>query len=176
MMSTSFSASCLRIANISSCLRIVLAFSISCSSANARSSGGDLDFRSCSFISRMRVVLRGVSAGALKTNGAGGGIRKEGRRSWVSAGILRGLTPMRRWSNTPDRDSTASAYVRWDAVNIRKNTRICKSGPQRRLAAAGTSPVLVKGSERLHHREDHDNDHEGGGYLVENPKEFRGFP
>src|ERR1043165_7114438 len=93
MMSTSFSASCLRIANISSCLRIVLAFSISCSSANARSSGGDLDFRSCSFISRMRVVLRGCPPAPKNKLGRAEKVRKEGRRSWVSAGILRGPNP-----------------------------------------------------------------------------------
>ncbi len=47
-------ASCLRMANISSCLRMVLAFSTSCSSAKERSSAGVLDLRSWSFISRMR--------------------------------------------------------------------------------------------------------------------------
>src|SRR5262249_1081319 len=51
----SFEASCLRIANISSCLRIVEAFSTWCSSAKASNSVGDLDLRSWSFISRMRV-------------------------------------------------------------------------------------------------------------------------
>ena len=75
-------------ANISSCLRMVLAFSISCSSAKARSSGGDLDFRSCSFISRMRVVLEGMTAGVLKTNGAGGKVGRKGAGLWeVLAGI-----------------------------------------------------------------------------------------
>src|SRR5215468_1806328 len=66
MMSTSRLASCLRIANISSCLRMVLAFSTSSSSANVRSSVGDLDFKSWSFISRMRVVLGGYLAGAFQ--------------------------------------------------------------------------------------------------------------
>src|SRR3954464_5512778 len=102
MMSTSFKASCLRIANISSCLRIVLAFSISCSSANARSSGGDLDFRSWSFISRMRVVLKGVSAGALKQTvraerygrkGAGLGCRLGLRRPHPDAPVVQYAGP-----------------------------------------------------------------------------------
>ena len=37
-----------------------------------------------------------------------------------------GLTLMRRWSKYGDRGSTASAYVRRDAVNIRKDKQICK--------------------------------------------------
>src|SRR5262245_41808092 len=53
MMSTSCVASCFRIANISSCLRIVLAFSTWCSSANTTRSAGVLDLRSWSFISRI---------------------------------------------------------------------------------------------------------------------------
>src|SRR6516165_8246453 len=56
-MSISFWASCLRIANISSCLRMVEAFSTLCSSAKPSNSVGDLDLRSWSFISRMRVIL-----------------------------------------------------------------------------------------------------------------------
>ena len=57
MMSISFWASCLRIANINSCLRMVEAFSTLCSSAKPSNSMGDLDLRSWSFISRMRVIL-----------------------------------------------------------------------------------------------------------------------
>src|SRR5262249_4928119 len=57
MMSMSFAASCFRMANINSCLRIVDAFSTLCSSAKPSNSTGDLDLRSCSFISRMRVFL-----------------------------------------------------------------------------------------------------------------------
>src|SRR5512139_1499646 len=53
MISTSWVASCFRMANISSCLRMVLAFSTWCSSAKATSSGGVLDFKSWSFISRI---------------------------------------------------------------------------------------------------------------------------
>src|SRR5262245_64922401 len=70
MMSISLVASCLRMANISSCLRMVLAFSISCSSAKAKSSGGVLDFRSCNFISRMRVFLGGYCPAPDKKNDA----------------------------------------------------------------------------------------------------------
>ena len=65
MMSISWVASCLRIANISSCLRMVLAFSTSCSSAKDTSSAGVLDLRSWSFISRIGVVLwKCLSGGA----------------------------------------------------------------------------------------------------------------
>src|SRR5215475_4276170 len=53
MMSTSLVASCFRMANISSCLRMVLAFSTWCSSAKASNSVGDLTLRSWSFISRI---------------------------------------------------------------------------------------------------------------------------
>src|ERR1700689_4941197 len=53
MICTSTLASCLRIANINSCLRIVDAFSTSFSSANTRSSVGDFCFNSLSFISRI---------------------------------------------------------------------------------------------------------------------------
>src|SRR5215470_3930508 len=56
MMSMSFEASCFRIANINSCLRMVDAFSTLCSSAKPSNSTGDFDLRSWSFISRMRVV------------------------------------------------------------------------------------------------------------------------
>src|SRR5262245_54413827 len=55
MMLVSLMASCLRMPNISSCLRMVEAFSTSFSSAKARSSDGVLDLRSWSVISRMRV-------------------------------------------------------------------------------------------------------------------------
>src|SRR5262245_22468685 len=52
-MSTSRAANCFRIANMSSCLRMALAFSTATSSAKLRSSVGDLVLRSCSFISCM---------------------------------------------------------------------------------------------------------------------------
>src|SRR3954454_8915779 len=57
MMSVSWIASCFRMANISSCLRMVLAFSTPFSSANETSSAGVFDLRSWRFISRIGVVL-----------------------------------------------------------------------------------------------------------------------
>src|SRR5437764_1287228 len=76
MMSISLAASCLRIANICSCLRMVEAFSTACSSAKASSSVGVLDLRSWSFISRMRgfprVVRRALRKGANNREGEGG--------------------------------------------------------------------------------------------------------
>src|ERR1700748_775056 len=57
MISVSASESCLRMANNSSCLRMVLAFSTPFSSANETSSAGVLDLRSWSLISRIGVVL-----------------------------------------------------------------------------------------------------------------------
>src|SRR5262249_20850988 len=71
MMSTSLVASCLRMANISSCLRIVLAFSTWCSSAKASNSVGDLTLRSWSFISR--IGGPGRKSVAKKTNRRGRG-------------------------------------------------------------------------------------------------------
>src|ERR1700752_501995 len=73
MMSTSFAASCLRIANICSCLRMVEAFSTACSLAKARSSVGDLDLRSWSFISRIRGIPKGRPAVFEKNGSAGKG-------------------------------------------------------------------------------------------------------
>src|SRR3954466_15336761 len=73
MMSTSLAASCFRIANICSCLRMVEAFSTACSSAKARSSVGDLDLRSWSFISRMRGIPKGRPAGFEKWQRREGG-------------------------------------------------------------------------------------------------------
>src|SRR3979411_2325629 len=54
MISVSRIESCLRMPNISSCLRMVLAFSTSSSSAKDTSSAGVLALRSWSFISRIR--------------------------------------------------------------------------------------------------------------------------
>src|SRR6201995_6181779 len=74
-MSVSAAASCLRIANISSCLRMVLAFSTPFSSANETSSAGVLDLRSWSLISRIGVVLWRT----FQREGVRGGFRKSGR-------------------------------------------------------------------------------------------------
>src|SRR5258708_20744617 len=73
MMSISFAASCLRIANICSCLRMVEAFSTACSSAKASSSVGVLDLRSWSFISRMRGFPKSRPGGFEKDHNAGKG-------------------------------------------------------------------------------------------------------
>src|SRR5579859_951237 len=75
-MSVSAIASCLRIANISSCLRMVLAFSTPFSSANETSSAGVLDLRSWSFISRIGVVLWSN----FTKEGVRGGFRKGGHK------------------------------------------------------------------------------------------------
>src|ERR1700751_4294098 len=92
-MSVSAAASCLRIANISSCLRMVLAFSTPFSSANETSSAGVLDLRSWSLISR-------IGGGPVEylRGGVQAGFRKSGRekrgpqaQSEVSAG--RGFKP-----------------------------------------------------------------------------------
>src|SRR4029079_9636868 len=58
-MSTSRDANCLRMANMSSCLRMALAFSTATSSAKLNSSVGDFDLRSCSFISCMQNYSKG---------------------------------------------------------------------------------------------------------------------
>src|SRR3982751_370076 len=79
MMSISWVASCLRIANISSCLRIVLAFSTLFSSAKATSSAAVLDLRSCSLISRIGVVLWNDLGGM--RGGCGKADKNEVRRS-----------------------------------------------------------------------------------------------
>src|SRR3954464_9081860 len=79
MISTSLAASCLRIANICSCLRMVEAFSTACSSAKASSSVGDLDLRSWSFISRIGGFLE--SSGGLREKRNAGKGREESRRS-----------------------------------------------------------------------------------------------
>src|SRR5215213_8417706 len=82
MMSTSLVASCLRIANICSCLRMVEAFSTACSSAKAKSSVGDLDLRSWSFISRMRGIPKSRPAGFEKDHSAGKGEGREPQVWW----------------------------------------------------------------------------------------------
>src|SRR4029079_1401356 len=85
--------------------------------------------RSCSFISRMRVVLGGYGPALFKM------ARRNGR-SVGGAGLESGFRQelcgpdpdATAGPNTRDRDSTASAYVRWDAINIRKRRQICKGG------------------------------------------------
>src|SRR5262245_66658825 len=114
MMSVSRTESCLRMPNISSCLRMVLAFSTSSSSANDTSSAGVLDFSSWSLISRMRVVM-GMAA-------TGGGNQPidaevEGRRGERSGGEARysGLTQYL--------GAVLEVSMRWDGV-MRRHKRI----------------------------------------------------
>src|SRR5438552_14313952 len=75
-MSVSAIARFLRMANISSCLRMVLAFSTAFSSANETSSAGVFDLRSWSLISRIGVVLRSI----LDLEGMGDGLKKKRTR------------------------------------------------------------------------------------------------
>src|ERR1700722_12579459 len=80
-MSASRAESCLRMPNISSCLRMVEAFSTSSSSAKETSSAGDLVLSSWSFISRIRNILWKLGQRQDRDRGDAGG--KKGRRSWV---------------------------------------------------------------------------------------------
>src|SRR3977135_376072 len=98
MISISLEASCLRIANINSCLRIVEAFSTVCSSAKASNSVGVLDLRSWSFISRMRAI-------PVKTTGKGGGTGREGGRKGI-AGLWE-----RSGDLAPEPDATPSHWT-----------------------------------------------------------------
>src|SRR2546423_11557738 len=90
MMSVSLAASCLRMANISSCLRMALAFSTPVSSAKLKSSVGDLTLRSCSFISLTTSCIRNSPDGLgawgwdVEMRGAG---RKEGKAEWRSGRV-----------------------------------------------------------------------------------------
>src|SRR6516165_1864117 len=94
MMSMSLEASCLRIANINSCLRIVDAFSTLCSSAKPSNSTGDLDLRSWSFISRMRAFPVDDRLGEAdpSCDGEKSQIVAEAKRLWLDTtiGSLRG--------------------------------------------------------------------------------------
>ena len=72
MISMSLSASALRMANISSCLRMVLAPSISSSSAKASISVGDFALRSCSLtVCSLKSCM--VMGGAFSGTGGGSG-------------------------------------------------------------------------------------------------------
>src|SRR6185503_19090588 len=95
MMSVSLEASCLRMANISSCLRMALAFSTPVSSAKLKSSVGVLTLRSCSFISLTTSCIRNSPDGlALGWGGTTDEMRragrKEGNAEWRS-GLVTGL-------------------------------------------------------------------------------------
>src|ERR1700746_1779334 len=114
MMSTSRLASCLRIANISSCLRMVLAFSTSSSSAKVSSSVGVFDFKSWSFIYRLRVVLVGPAGGYEKWAGRNGGGDSQDRDEIGRSAF--GL--MRRPVPVSDRTRFASACVQGSTRRI----------------------------------------------------------
>ena len=88
---------------------------------------------------------------------------KEDRRSWVAGSLLGPRTPMHqsapvRWS----RDATASAYVGWDSQKIRKD---CTSGKGR--TGFRLSNALL--SERFHHRQNNDRDHQNRRDFVDDP-------
>src|ERR1700749_2907297 len=123
-MSVSAAASCLRMANISSCLRMVLAFSTPFSSANETSSAGVLDLRSWSLISRIgggpvEYLRGGVQAGFRKSGREKGGPQAQSKESaWV------GFKPDAAAGS--NRDATTSACVGWDELNIEKYARVRK--------------------------------------------------
>ena len=165
-MSVSRAESCLRMPNISSCLRIVDAFSTSSSSANETSSAGVLVFSSWSFISRIRNVL--WKSGRRRVGNCNAADRKEKkkcRRSWV-ARSFGAPVPMHQpapihWSQNP----IASAYVRWDGVKIGKQSA---SGKRPNVLCTGNALM----SKRFQHHEQNDNNHRDCWYLVDYPIEF----
>ena len=69
------------------------------------------------------------------------------------------------WSHNP----IASAYVRWDMPNIRKQS---VSGKRRNVLCTGNT----LGSERFQHHKQHDDDHGDCRYLVDYPIEFLRMP
>src|ERR1700759_2994391 len=123
-MSVSAAASCLRIANISSCLRMVLAFSTPFSSANETSSAGVLDLRSWSLISRIGggpvEVFRGGGAGWLRKSGR----EKRGPQAQSEEGAGYGFKPDAAAGS--NRYATTSACVGWDKLNIEKRFQLRK--------------------------------------------------
>src|SRR5690348_5313795 len=141
-MSVSRADSCLRMPNISSCLRMVEAFSTSNSSAKETSSAGVLPLSSCSFISRIECPMEIGPANSIvaslaeKFAGLGAG---QGRLAETPKPDAL-LAPV-HWS----RDATASAYVGWDDIKIRKDRTSGKGRSGFRLSKA----LLL---ERFHNR------------------------
>src|SRR5260221_14093700 len=164
-MSISWIASCLRMANISSCLRMVLAFSTPFSSANETSSAGVFALRSWSFISRIGVVLwsnleKGCEV-ALRKSG-----HEKGRSAGLSEESAGEASNLMRWPvQGRNRNATTSACVGWDFGNIenrptfRKEVKYLKFWQRHCL-------------KRLHHYQDNDQDHQNSRYLIDNPVEF----
>src|SRR5205823_742741 len=113
-------------ANISSCLRMVLAFSTPFSSANETSSAGVFALRSWSFISRIGVVLWRVTGGGVR-----GALRKSGHEKGRSAGLSEEsagkASNLMRWpAQRGDRNATTSACVGWDLTNIENRSSFRK--------------------------------------------------
>src|SRR5712691_12105686 len=161
MISVSRTASCLRMPNISSCLRMVLAFSTSSSSANDTSSAGVLALRSWSFISRMRgSPMEGTGEPKKAADRYGEG---------ESQVLSEAFGPMPRPVPHLGRYSKASACVRGDKTQDMK--RLFRAQVVvRTLWTAGRPGGQT--SERFNHRQDHDSDHEDCRHLVDNSIEF----
>src|ERR1700712_4555848 len=121
-------------ANISSCLRMVLAFSTPFSSANETSSAGVFALRSWSFISRIGVVLwsnlgEGVRGGFEKKR-----TRKKVRSAGLSEESAGEASNLMRWpAQRGDRNTTTSACVGWDFSNIENRPAIRKRAGNARL-------------------------------------------
>src|SRR5271166_5227290 len=157
-MSVSRAESCLRIPNISSCLRIVLAFSTSSSSAKETSSAGDLVFSSWSFISRIQNFLWEWASDGWDCDVTGG--KKE------AAGLgLRGALG----APVPDASAGSSQLepelncIRLRSVGFckdRKRTPV-RQGPRR------TMHYNAAHSKRFQHHENNDQDHQRCRYLID---------
>src|SRR5262245_61887716 len=152
-MSVSRAESCLRMPNISSCLRIVDAFSTSSSSANETSSAGVLAFSSWSFISRIQNVLWKLGRQRVGKRDAADWKR---RRSAVGLG-LRGALGVRsrctsRLQSTGARTQLHPPTFGWDSLKIRK-----QSASGKRPDVLCTSNAIK--SKRFQHHKEHDDDH-----------------
>src|ERR1700677_1770254 len=87
-MSISLAATCLRMANINSCLRMVEAFSTVCFPAKLSNSTGDLDLTSWSFISRMRLILgRPAQYDGRSYEGEGSQVFGGAKRLWPNTAV-----------------------------------------------------------------------------------------
>src|ERR1700730_9337919 len=150
-MSVSRIDSCLRMPNISSCLRMVLAFSTSSSSAKETSSAGVLALRSWSFISRMRVSPVGMAGGdGSKGNGWFGARRGGDRRSWER---LQAIWPDAAAGPTT-RTGTRLHLPAFGEIARRYEKKVRCA----RVCCEEASP-RPSFSERLDHRQDHDSGH-----------------
>src|SRR3984885_5541019 len=165
IMSISWIASCLRMANISSCLRMVLAFSTPFSSANATSSAAVWALRSWSLISRIGVVLWGTyeRRGCKEAFWNADQIRKSAGLSEESADEASNL--MRRPVQQGNRDATTSACVGWEYRQYRKSTEFPQDGVRWRCSREARL-------KRLNHYQDNDPDHQDGRYLVDTTIKF----